>query len=106
MDGFHINPEAYAIIGYDAVIGSVWGFHVKPEAYAIIGHYENQPVLRVTITFNGVEIIVPFTTTVSTPAVIIQWNGIDWYNPLVAPTSSKASAVRVIYGEQIFALST
>ena len=101
MDGFHINPEAYAII-----LAVDNGFHVKPEAYAIIGSADNQPVLKLTISYNDEIFIVPFTTKAVKPAFIIRWNGIDWYNLLVSPNSNKASAVLIQYGGQIYALST
>ena len=55
MDGFHINPEAYAII-----LVTDNGFHINPEAYAIIGSADNQPVLKLTITYNDEIFIVPF----------------------------------------------
>ncbi|MBQ6298637.1 MAG: hypothetical protein IJK81_13315 [Selenomonadaceae bacterium] len=114
-NGFHVNPAAYTIIipaengfhvnpaAYTIIIPAENGFHVKPEAYAVIG--ERQPVLRVTFSQNSQDFILPFTTSAESPAFVIRWNDINWYNPLVSPTSDKASAVLVTYGGETFALS-
>ena len=108
--GFHVKPEAYAFefeAGTQSAETGDGGFHVKPEAYAInLVIEENFPVLKLAIRHNGEILIVPFTTKVSSPALVVRWNGLNWYNPLVSPISNKASAVLTEYGGQIYALST
>ena len=102
-NGFHVNPEAYA---FEFLIGADNGFHVKPEAYAfelVLGR--KQLVLRLAIRHNGENVLVPFTTTVSSPAVVIRWNGLNWYNPLVPPTNYNASIIRTRYDGKTLALS-
>ena len=100
--GFHVKPEAFA---FEFEVGADSGFHVKPEAYAFnLVIKENFPVLKLAIRHNGEILIVPFTTKVSSPALVVRWNGLNWYNPLVSPT--EASAVLTEYGGQTYALST
>ena len=102
MDGFYLKPEAFT---FEFEVGADSGFHVKPEAFAFnLVIEENFPVLKLAIRHNGEILIVPFTTKVSSPALVVRWNGLNWYNPLVSPT--EASTVLTEYGGQTYALST
>ena len=103
-NGFRLKPEAFA---FDFVPSNDSGFHIKPEAFAFnLVISEKQTVLRLAIRHNGENMILPFTMTATAPAVAIRWNGVNWYNPLVSPSSDKASAVLIKYKGQTLALST
>jgi|GEM_PF-5544508 len=99
MDGFHVKLEAFAILAPENE------FYVKPEIFAFdlaIG----EPLLRLVITYNGKNIIVPCITSAGKPVLIVRWNGINWYNPLVSPTSYRESTVLTTYKGQTLAFST
>ena len=98
-NGFHVTPEAFAVMSPEGN-----GFHVTPEAFAVMEPVK-PPVLEMAVRHNGENIIIPFTLDVSAPAFAIRWGGRDWYNPLVAPDSPKASVVLVRHGGITYALS-
>ena len=104
MDGFQVKPEAYA---FEFTLGAESGFHIKHEAYVFnLVIVERQLVLKVAIRHNGENIILPFTTKASAPAVVVHWGGRNWYNPIISPSGAKASAVLGTYNGKTFAFST
>ena len=65
------------------------------------------PPIYLCVSYNGVPISYPFEYSEApiTPALAVYWGGKEWYNKLVAPTSSKAGAVRVWHNSEEYALS-
>ena len=100
--GFYVKPEAFAF-EFSAVDS---GFHVKPAAYAFdLSIIESHSVLWLAVRHNGKNVLIPFIQTVLSPAVVIRWDGIDWYNLLVSPTSYRASIVKIRHNGKTLALS-